>query len=404
MLQDMIRTPEQISIHDCISSPLSDEIFGIYDQGFFEDTVDSQKMSSPTANTTKAISTATTPAATATIACASIEEAADLSCYDHNFTSTYSPFDSSLVLSGLLDSQSLPDPKPNIQQPKNISASPPLSMLPMNSTYTQCSANQLDQMTPTYTPCSTNQLDEMIATGFTPYPSVPTVSQLPLGYMGLDPSSLLPNLFLDAGDFYASRAGMSAYGDGKMGLFGNGNRALALAEARTGAAEACDAMIYAPGSMQELYSSGDLQALRDGQYLAGRCSGSSNSLSPTSDISRLDDSTYKVGRLTTEERREKIHRYMKKRNERNFSKKIKYACRKTLADSRPRVRGRFAKNDEFGEAAPRPCSAHREYDDEDECDEIMVKHEEDTLESLDIQSHISGANSFNYNYTVESWI
>lgn len=28
---------------------------------------------------------------------------------------------------------------------------------------------------------------------------------------------------------------------------------------------------------------------------------------------------------------------------------LQYACRKTLADSRPRVRGRFAKNDEFGE-------------------------------------------------------
>jgi hypothetical protein len=32
--------------------------------------------------------------------------------------------------------------------------------------------------------------------------------------------------------------------------------------------------------------------------------------------------------------------------ERNFDRKIKYACRKTLADSRPRVRGRFAKNED----------------------------------------------------------
>lgn len=45
---------------------------------------------------------------------------------------------------------------------------------------------------------------------------------------------------------------------------------------------------------------------------------------PTSDmISSLDDPTYKVCRLSVEERKEKIHRYMKKRNERNFSKKIK---------------------------------------------------------------------------------
>lgn len=30
--------------------------------------------------------------------------------------------------------------------------------------------------------------------------------------------------------------------------------------------------------------------------------------------------------------------------------KMQYACRKTLADSRPRVRGRFAKNEELCEA------------------------------------------------------
>lgn len=43
----------------------------------------------------------------------------------------------------------------------------------------------------------------------------------------------------------------------------------------------------------------------------------------TSDISTFEESAYKVGRLSVEERKEKIHRYMKKRNERNFTKKIK---------------------------------------------------------------------------------
>jgi hypothetical protein len=43
----------------------------------------------------------------------------------------------------------------------------------------------------------------------------------------------------------------------------------------------------------------------------------------TPEISNLEDSTFKVGKLSVEERKEKIHRYMKKRNERNFSKKIK---------------------------------------------------------------------------------
>ncbi|CAD5170686.1 unnamed protein product [Musa acuminata subsp. malaccensis] len=132
----------------------------------------------------------------------------------------------------------------------------------------------------------------------------------------------------------------------------------------------------------------------------GGCSGNQPPAPlPTSDVAPLDDSAYKVGRLSVEERKEKIHRYMRKRNERNFSKKIKYACRKTLADSRPRVRGRFAKNDELGEVARLSSSSH-EFDD----DEEAVVKEEDILDSSDILAHISGVNSFKYNYTLESWI
>lgn len=91
--------------------------------------------------------------------------------------------------------------------------------------------------------------------------------------------------------------------------------------------------------------------------------------------------TQKVGRYSVEERKEKIDRYRVKRQQRNFQKKItvmillttqptnvfhavaklcpllyllliisgflQYACRKTLADSRPRVQGRFARNVEM---------------------------------------------------------
>lgn len=49
--------------------------------------------------------------------------------------------------------------------------------------------------------------------------------------------------------------------------------------------------------------------------------GSSTTLAP--EMSSLEESTFKVGKLSVEQRKEKIHRYMKKRNERNFSKKIK---------------------------------------------------------------------------------
>ncbi|KAI4373878.1 hypothetical protein MLD38_011942 [Melastoma candidum] len=90
--------------------------------------------------------------------------------------------------------------------------------------------------------------------------------------------------------------------------------------------------------------------------LQGFCGGSQNNVMRhrgTTPLplhtSSMGEPTFKLEKLSVEQRQEKIHRYMKKRNERNFSKKIKYACRKTLADSRLRVRGRFAKNDETGE-------------------------------------------------------
>lgn len=51
--------------------------------------------------------------------------------------------------------------------------------------------------------------------------------------------------------------------------------------------------------------------------------GASSSTPIASEISSLEDSTFKVGKLSVEQRKEKIHRYMKKRNERNFTKKIK---------------------------------------------------------------------------------
>ncbi|KAL4554576.1 hypothetical protein LXL04_037170 [Taraxacum kok-saghyz] len=60
--------------------------------------------------------------------------------------------------------------------------------------------------------------------------------------------------------------------------------------------------------------------------------------------SEIEEPTLKIGRYSVEERKDKIMKYLKKRNQRNFNKTIKYECRKTLADKRIRVRGRFAKN------------------------------------------------------------
>ncbi|KAL6660239.1 hypothetical protein ACP70R_002361 [Stipagrostis hirtigluma subsp. patula] len=153
-------------------------------------------------------------------------------------------------------------------------------------------------------------------------------------------------------------------------------------------------------SMQgALNNTAEMQVGGNNQHLINGCDGSPQTVPPT-EASGLEDSTFKVNRLSPEERKEKIHRYIKKRNERNFSKKIKYACRKTLADSRPRVRGRFAKNDELCEGT-RSGSQHNEH-----YEQIENMKEEDMLDSSDILAHLSELNSYNYKYkcSIESWI
>lgn len=52
-------------------------------------------------------------------------------------------------------------------------------------------------------------------------------------------------------------------------------------------------------------------------------------------------SSRKIGTLTVEERRIKIEKYLQKRKKRTWSKKISYDCRKRVADSRLRIKGRF---------------------------------------------------------------
>uniref|UniRef100_K3Z2Y9 CCT domain-containing protein n=1 Tax=Setaria italica TaxID=4555 RepID=K3Z2Y9_SETIT len=153
-------------------------------------------------------------------------------------------------------------------------------------------------------------------------------------------------------------------------------------------------------SMQGIFNTNaEMQVGGNNQHLINGCNGNPTTLPPT-ELSGLEDSTFKVVRLSPEERKEKIHWYIKKRNERNFSKKIKYACRKTLADSRPRVRGMFAKNDELCEAAQSGSQSHEHYEQTDHM------KEEDMRDTSDILAQLSGLNSYNYKYkcTIESWI
>lgn len=143
----------------------------------------------------------------------------------------------------------------------------------------------------------------------------------------------------------------------------------------------------------------------------------------------VGEASFKVARYSAEQRKERILKYRAKRTQRNFNKTIKvnytyislcqvyfyckrtkeekeegdkaitksklktfsssiesvselnasdennwekstlsmqqYACRKTLADNRPRIRGRFARNDETGDV-PKAASSATADDDDDE--------------------------------------
>ncbi|KAG2310480.1 hypothetical protein Bca52824_022037 [Brassica carinata] len=87
--------------------------------------------------------------------------------------------------------------------------------------------------------------------------------------------------------------------------------------------------------MRRAFSEGDIQKL-----------GTGNVQSPLDRI---------ILSCTSEDRREKLSRYRNKKSRRNFGRKIKYACRKTLADNQPRIRGRFAKTEEGNRMVSSEC-------------------------------------------------
>lgn len=52
-----------------------------------------------------------------------------------------------------------------------------------------------------------------------------------------------------------------------------------------------------------------------------------------------------MGAYSRESRKERIQRFIDKRNRRVWTKKVKYDVRKNFADSRVRVKGRFVKKE-----------------------------------------------------------
>ncbi|KAI3995785.1 hypothetical protein MKX01_007264 [Papaver californicum] len=227
-----------------------------------------------------------------------------------------------------------------------------------------------------------------------PLPSIfedDCLSSLPSSYASLDPCS--PSCsFIDpsVGSFFTSTTPLST--DCGSGIFLGGILMGSELQQELDFQGDNSNGLYVTDTVQRVFSPTDIQALNnDNQQLVNGCS-NNNTTPLTSELTSLEESSYKVGRLSVEERKEKIHRYMKKRNERNFSKKIKYACRKTLADSRPRVRGRFAKNDDFRDTVRNSCNNL-----EDDDDEVVGKEEDEMVDSSNIFAHISGVNSFKCN-------
>ncbi|KAF4361131.1 hypothetical protein F8388_023479 [Cannabis sativa] len=119
---------------------------------------------------------------------------------------------------------------------------------------------------------------------------------------------------------------------------------------------------FLTGQMRRVCSTGDLQNFGTARTTQRSFSSPLASESSFMEEANNNNNNFKVGRYSAEERKEKISKYRAKRTLRNFNKTIKYACRKTLADNRPRIRGRFARNDEPGEIPKTACS----FRDEDE--------------------------------------
>ncbi len=110
----------------------------------------------------------------------------------------------------------------------------------------------------------------------------------------------------------------------------------------------------------------------------------------------------RVGIYTREERNIIIQKFYEKRKRRVWKKKIRYHCRKNLADRRVRVKGRFVKGgaDAAGGAASAPIEAKDAEIDDDEEDEDEEEDEVQTTVNVDVISvklpNISRQNSTSF--------
>ncbi|RWR87855.1 CCT domain-containing protein [Cinnamomum micranthum f. kanehirae] len=88
---------------------------------------------------------------------------------------------------------------------------------------------------------------------------------------------------------------------------------------------------------------------------------------------------FRVEPYSAEERRERIHIYRSKRSKRNYNKVIKYECRKTQAESRARIHGKFAR--ETAEI-PEATSVHHLDEEVRENQLVDELHDEEDLHAV----------------------
>eukprot|EP01035_Chromulina_nebulosa_P017632 gene17632-23209_t len=101
-----------------------------------------------------------------------------------------------------------------------------------------------------------------------------------------------------------------------------------------------------------------LSTICQGNIFSSLSKKSYTSMSPTISISQNNQDEVKVGAYTKQERQERIQRFRTKKMNRIWKKQIKYDCRKRLADTRPRVKGRFVSR-----ASPELLNANIQFDD-----------------------------------------
>nr|UYB94557.1 CO [Juglans mandshurica] len=69
----------------------------------------------------------------------------------------------------------------------------------------------------------------------------------------------------------------------------------------------------------------------------------------------VTDSGNRAVQISAADREARVLRYREKRKNRKFEKTIRYASRKAYAETRPRIKGRFAKRSEMGSEMDRTC-------------------------------------------------